>query len=329
MLANVLGLASPEEVFPWQEDLLARFQRSEIPSALDIPTGLGKTAVRASWLVARACGPKLPRRLVYVVDRRAVVDQATDVALGLRAFVDAHRVMKNHLVLRHDQSLPISTLRGQYVDSREWLEDPATPSIIVGTVDMVGSRLLVEGYGVSRKMRPYPAGLLGADTLVVLDEAHLVPPFEQLLRGIAEDDALRGRDPKCGALVPPFRLLSLSAMGRTQGDGVVGLTEKDLDRDVVKRRLFARKSLRIEEFDEATKLEDALAKHAWVLAEEGKKPVRVLVYADRREVARKAKEGIEKLAKGDKNAGNPQMKIETELFVAAGGYSNAKERRSG
>jgi CRISPR-associated endonuclease/helicase Cas3 len=51
---------------------------SDIPSALDIPTGLGKTAVMAIWLVARACGGKeLPRRLRYVVDRRAVVDQAT------------------------------------------------------------------------------------------------------------------------------------------------------------------------------------------------------------------------------------------------------------
>jgi CRISPR-associated endonuclease/helicase Cas3 len=97
----------------------------------------------------------------------------------------------------------------------EWLEDPASPAIIVGTVDMIGSRLLFEGYGTSRKMRPYHAGLLGADTLVVLDEAHLVPPFEKLLETIAEGWAVFGpRDEALREIVPSFRRLSLSATGR-------------------------------------------------------------------------------------------------------------------
>ena len=93
------------------------------------------------------------------------------------------------LGLEPGEALPVSTLRGQHVDNRLWLQDPTKPAIIVGTVDMIGSRLLFSGYGVSRQMRPYQAGLLGADTLVVLDEARLCPPFEALLRAIAEDDA--------------------------------------------------------------------------------------------------------------------------------------------
>lgn len=314
-LAKVLGLASPEGVFPWQSDLLNRFREGKIPAGVDVPTGLGKTAVMAIWLVARACGAKLPRRLVYVVDRRAVVDQATDVALSLRKLIDDDAKVREGLGLGKDQSLPISTLRGQYVDNREWLADPAAPAIIVGTVDMVGSRLLFEGYGVRRKMRPYHAGLLGADTLVVLDEAHLVPPFGHLLRSVATEPGLRSRDEQCRQCVPPFRVLALSATGRTQSDDVVALTERDFEHTVVTKRLDAKKSLRIEALDEGTKLEDALANQAWKLTGDGREAVRVLLYSDSRNVARKVKEAIEKLAKGDAKQGKPEVKIGSGLFV--------------
>ncbi|WP_201281692.1 hypothetical protein [Methylosinus sp. Ce-a6] len=89
---------------------------------------------------------------------------------------DEAAALREGLQLRSGR-LPISTLRGQFADNRAWLDDPSSPAIVVGTVDMIGSRLLFEGYGVSRKMRPYHAGFLGVDTLVLLDEAHLVPPF--------------------------------------------------------------------------------------------------------------------------------------------------------
>jgi CRISPR-associated endonuclease/helicase Cas3 len=310
LLQKALGLGNGETAFPWQEELLERMLKGEVPELIDIPTGLGKTAVMAIWLVARACGSRLPRRLVYVVDRRAVVDQASAVALSLRTLVEDEPGLKNALGLRDDQSLPISTLRGQYVDNREWLEDPAAPAIIVGTVDMVGSRLLFEGYGVSRKMRPYHAGLLGVDTLVVLDEAHLVPPFEHLLRSVATDLVFRPH-----ACVPPFRLLPLSATGREQSGNVLRLTARDCEHDIVKKRLNARKSLKIEPLDGDTRVEDRLAKLAWQLTSGAMKAVRVVVYCDSREVARKAKDAVEKRAKGDKKQGKPAVKIETELLV--------------
>jgi CRISPR-associated endonuclease/helicase Cas3 len=213
LLGAALGLSNKQTPFPWQEYLLKVFADGEIPTAIDIPTGLGKTGVMAIWLVARAGGATLPRRLVYVVDRRAVVDQATAEAERLREWVEAHEDVKRALGLT--RALPISTLRGQHVDNREWLEDPAAPAIIVGTLDMIGSRLLFEGYGVSRKMRPYHAGLLGADTLLILDEAHLVPPFEKLLESIAKEaDAFGARGETRRSVVPSFHLLPLSATGR-------------------------------------------------------------------------------------------------------------------
>jgi CRISPR-associated endonuclease/helicase Cas3 len=313
-LCAALGLADGDTPFPWQENLFVRFLNGVIDRSLEIPTGLGKTAVMAIWLVARACGANLPRRLVYVVDRRAVVDQATDVALELRKLVDGESHLRKALGLRDEQSLPISTLRGQFVDNREWLEDPAAAAIIVGTVDMIGSRLLFEGYGVSRKMRPYHAGLLGADSLVVLDEAHLVPPFEHLLRAVGTDAAL-GPSESVKTCVPRLHVLPLSATGRTRSADVVGLTENDFEHEVVKKRLNAKKCLRIQHLDGEARLEDALANRAWTLADSGMKAVRVIIYSNSREVAQKAKDALQKLAKGDKKAGTPAVEIDTELFV--------------
>src|SRR6185312_1063857 len=111
-LATALGDRTP---FPWQLALLDHFLDGNIPTAIDVPTGLGKTAVMAIWLVARAAGRPLPRRLVYVVDRRAVVDQATKVAEELRQLVDGNAELKRALGL--SGSLPISTLRGKHLDN--------------------------------------------------------------------------------------------------------------------------------------------------------------------------------------------------------------------
>ena len=166
-LSQALGLKEDASPFPWQTALLDDFTDGRFWAALDLPTGLGKTSVLAIWLVARALGAPLPRRIAYIVDRRAVVDQATDVAMSLRAFVEQTPEVAARLGISN-RLLSVSTLRGQFVDNREWLDDPAAPAIVIGTVDMIGSRLLFEGYGVSRKMRPYHAGLLGSDTLAVL-----------------------------------------------------------------------------------------------------------------------------------------------------------------
>lgn len=323
LFRDLTGNADP---FPWQEELFHRFTAGSVERSLDIPTGLGKTAVMAVWLLARAAGASIPRRLVYVVDRRAVVDQASEVANVLRTAVERHPALSDGLNL-NGRPLPISTLRGQHVDNRQWLEDPSVPAVVVGTIDMIGSRLLFEGYGVSRKMRPYHAGLLGADTLVVLDEAHLVPPFELLLDAIASNSAgVAPRGPEAGAIVPPFNLMCLSATGRTRSEKPFSLTDADLAGDsdasrVVLQRLGAKKRLELKPLpaDEGLTrgkveelLADSLAQEAWRLAGDGTKPVRVIVFCDKRKVAEAAKNALERLAKA---AGQAEIRTRTELFV--------------
>jgi CRISPR-associated endonuclease/helicase Cas3 len=291
----------------WQLRLYEEYMRKgKCPVAVDIPTGLGKTSIMAIWFLALKAGACLPRRLVYVVDRRAVVDQATTVAENIKMNAS-------------DETLRISTLRGQHADNRQWLEDPAAPAIVVGTIDMVGSRLLFSGYGISRKMRPYNAGMLGRDTLVVLDESHLVPPFEKLLDQIETGvQVFAPRAETDCVILPPFKLLSLSATGRDR-EGVIFRLEKnkgDLEDEIVQERLAAKKGLLIELANDR-KMEEALSEYAWKLSESGHKAVRILVYCDERKTAEKVHDTIKKMAEGDKKTGSPKVEIDTELFVGA------------
>lgn len=243
--------------------------RAICPPALDLPTGLGKTSVMAVWLAARIMGARLPNRLVYVVDRRTVVDQAT---------AEAEKLARHAAGLLTGGTLAISTLRGQHVDNRRWMEDPAAPAIIVGTVDMIGSRLLFRGYGVSSGLRPFQAGLLGADCLLVLDEAHLCPPFQALLEGVAGDARLR---PGVEG-VPPFRLLALSATGQDR-EGAFALTAEDQADGFVRTRLTAAKSLRI--VPAAGRLDEQLASAALALA--ATHGGRIALFCTSRDVAQK------------------------------------------
>src|SRR5205814_2205602 len=139
------SLTGAKAPFPWQEALFLRFARCDMPSSCDIPTGLGKTSVVAIWLIALATNPeKLPRRLIYVVNRRTVVDQTTNEVVKLRSklrcagLFDRLSKMCNRPLQNGDAPLAISTLRGQFADNREWSVDPSRPAVIVGTVDMIG-----------------------------------------------------------------------------------------------------------------------------------------------------------------------------------------------
>src|ERR1700742_49177 len=73
--------------FPWQWQLYQHLVAGEWDKvrSCNIPTGLGKTSVIHIWLLALDDARKrVPRRLVYVVNRRTVVDQSTDEARKLR-----------------------------------------------------------------------------------------------------------------------------------------------------------------------------------------------------------------------------------------------------
>ncbi len=254
------GLTKKPGSFPWQRSLFERLAEGNIPEVCDIPTGLGKTSVIALWLVALGINARLPRRLVYVVNRRTIVDQATDVACDIRDAVskalndssDPLNELALNLRSRDPFSTPettplaISTLRGEMADNQEWKTNPAKPAIIIGTVDMIGSKLLFSGYGDSRRTRPLHAGLLGCDCLFVHDEAHLTPAFGKLLRSV---QAFRSKDHEC---IPKFHVLELSAT-HTKASGanssVLELSGQDEANSTIQKRLQARKTLHLHRVD--------------------------------------------------------------------------------
>ena len=266
---------------------------------LDIPTGLGKTSVMTIWLLARLENPNLPRRLVYVVDRRAVVDQATDEAERLAQRLAEHpdlcaalRLDPAAALTKRDGrrlALPVSTLRGQFADNRKWSENPAHPAIVVGTVDMIGSRLLFNGYRLSRKQWPVHAGLLAHDSLIVLDEAHLNAPFEGLLNDMVD---IGRRTP---GLPSVSRTLSLSATGApTDRRNPMTIEAEDLAYPHVRRLLKAPKPLALKQPD-GRKLPEQLTEEAWTLAAPENGPARrVLVFCNSREDAGKTAELLRK-----------------------------------
>lgn len=200
--------------FPWQWELFRLFCAGLFPPSCNLPTGVGKTSVIPVWLFALAVDPTVvPRRLVYVVNRRTVVDQSTQEAERLRERLASVPALKAGLqalcAVPTDTPLAISTLRGQFADNGEWRNDPARPAIVVGTVDMVGSRLLFNGYGTGFRTKPLHAGFLGQDVLLVHDEAHLEPAFQDLLVAIEREQQ------RCKEL-RSFRVMELSATSRGQ-----------------------------------------------------------------------------------------------------------------
>jgi CRISPR-associated helicase Cas3, subtype Dpsyc/CRISPR-associated helicase Cas3, subtype Dpsyc len=255
------------EPFEWQERLFQKFLNSDLPDACDVPTGLGKTSVMTIWLIALGCllkekDRKIPLRLVYVVDRRVIVDQATDEAERLldklmQALSDKSnplhflaQTFREASMKGNESLIALSTLRGQKADNREWCLDPSRPAIIIGTVDMIGSRLLFSGYGkVGINHRSLQAGLLGQDTLVVIDEAHLSPVFVSTLLDI-----------KCAIYqtqsLRPFHVMSLSATLSGQGNTLEIDEQRECQNEKARLRLHAKKQIEWLPFDQTTKAKE-------------------------------------------------------------------------
>ena len=269
--------------FDWQGRLLRQVVRDRRwPEVLDLPTGSGKTtcidiALFALALDAQERDPKkrwCPRRIAMVVDRRVVVDQAAERGRKLlRKLFDpdaapvVRRVADLLGSLGDNTTAPVGvfTLRGGMPKDDTWARSPDQPLILASTVDQIGSRLLIQGYGVSGGMRPVHAGLLGNDTLLLLDEVHLSQPFAETLEQLGK---LRQRFATGSSLPSRFQHSFLSATpGKTATVPFVLADEEKSPTSPLGPRLHAKKPARLAQVEGRPALEKACSDHACDLIE--------------------------------------------------------------
>lgn len=247
------------------------------PAVLDLPTGAGKTAaldIALFHLALDAASGSLrraPVRVALIVDRRLIVDDAFARAQRLCRMLhwslledrEAHTVASSgreeeatlcrvraeptvkrtalrlcRLAGAGQAPLIVRRLRGGTPREDDWARTPVQPTILCSTVDQVGSRLLFRGYGVSDRMKPIHAGLLGSDCLLLLDEAHLSEPFRQTLKTISR---LRAPDQA------PFGFALLTATPNDDNESSFGLGVEDYSHPVLRARIAASKPAHLKE----------------------------------------------------------------------------------
>jgi CRISPR-associated endonuclease/helicase Cas3 len=269
---EVFAAAYPgRAAFPWQGRLVREILVGGWPSVLDLPTGVGKTTALDIALYCLAAAPEvMPRRTVLVVDRRIVVDQG---AIHARELLDKITVASGGplaaLAVRlrdlwgasSGPPFRVAVMRGGVPRDNDWARRPDQPLLGVSTVDQLGSRLLFRGYGIGPRSASIHAGLVGNDTLILLDEVHLANAFAELLDKIHH--RFRGVTTE---LPRRFIVTQMSATVRSaRSSRVFQLDDADRADPTIHRRLVASKraALRVVKVagdDEPNKLEAVAAR---------------------------------------------------------------------
>ncbi|MFP4296094.1 MAG: CRISPR-associated helicase Cas3', partial [Halothiobacillaceae bacterium] len=164
--------------YPYQE----RLAIEDWPDMVDIPTGLGKTAaISLAWLYKRgwraegkhgSTDEQTPRRLVWCLPMRVLVEQTET---NLRNWLERLGVLGEPGEV---DRVAVHVLMGGEVGLQRasWAVHPEQDAVLIGTQDMLLSRALMRGYGMSRYQWPVHYGALHNDVLWVFDEVQLMGP---------------------------------------------------------------------------------------------------------------------------------------------------------
>jgi CRISPR-associated endonuclease/helicase Cas3 len=233
--------ATSEAVFPFQR----RFAE-ELPSLVNVPTGLGKTAMAILGWLWRRRNEKFkrgtPHRLVYCLPMRVLVEQTRDCARRwIKRLVDEKQLA---------EPVPVHILMGGERQD-DWDMWPERDAVLIGTQDMLLSRALNRGYAASRPRWPMQFGLLNTDCLWIFDEIQLMgsglattAQLEAFRHLLGSKDGHGCKSVWMSATMRPAWLETVDLKDR-----VAGLTRLDLEADdrknkVVSMRTQARKILK-------------------------------------------------------------------------------------
>jgi CRISPR-associated endonuclease/helicase Cas3 len=160
----VEGTGTGRPPYPFQERLASA---TAARIYLNVPTGAGKTAAAFfAWLWQRrfadesVCN-RTPRRLIYCLPMRVLVEQTRDAIEG----------WLQRLGLGTEIAV-IVLMGGEEAD--RWDLFPERDAVLIGTQDMLLSRALNRGYGMSRYRWPMHFGLVNNDCRWVVDEVQLM-----------------------------------------------------------------------------------------------------------------------------------------------------------
>ena len=216
------------------------------PELLDVPTGMGKTAaVTLAWLWKSLHGDRdTPRRLIWCLPMRVLVEQT-------KRNVDAW--LENVAASFGDQGVALPKayllIGGEVEDT--WTESPKARAILVGTQDMLLSRGLMRGYGMSRYLWPVHFALLHNDAFWVFDEVQLMGPG--LATGAQLEAFRRSAEVKLGnssrslwisATLNPSWLATVDFARYLNGTIPVRLSSEEKKSSAVRQRREAVKRLR-------------------------------------------------------------------------------------
>jgi len=213
--------------FPWQSRAAETLVAGRPLNAVNVPTASGKTAMIDAALYAAANGG--PKRIAFIINRRVVVDEAYERALIIAVAMNQPQLsaLANKL-----GNIQVVRLRGGVHGDDDWVLYPDKVTIIVSTVDQVGSRLLHRGYGVGSRMAPMHAGFMGNGITYIVDEAHLSTPFVETV----ETACNYGAD---------IQLIKMTATPSGDDQHVISLNPDDINTVVLRNRLEASKQAKL------------------------------------------------------------------------------------